>query len=56
MWIFTVTPDWIIHAILGLGIIGVILGFVLGFIPIIGKYKLPIQIISILILSLGLYL
>lgn len=56
MWIFTVTPDWIIHAILGLGIIGVIIGFVLGFIPIIGKYKLPIQIISILILSLGLYL
>jgi hypothetical protein len=56
MWIFTITPDWVIHTILGIGIVGVILGFVLGFMPFIGKYKLPIQIISILILSLGLYL
>jgi hypothetical protein len=37
-------------------VIGTIAGFVLGFIPFIGKYKLPIQIISLLLLSLGVYL
>lgn len=56
MWIFTITPDWVIHLILGLGILGTIAGFVLGFMPVIGRYKLPIQIISIVILSFGLYL
>ena len=56
MWILSILPDWAIHLILSAGIIGVIAGFVLGFIPFIGKYKLPIQIISILILVLGVYL
>jgi len=56
MWILSVLPSYAIHGLLTAGIIGVILGFVLGFIPIIGKYKLPIQIISILILTLALYL
>jgi len=36
--------------------LGTIAGFVLGFIPLISKYKLPIQIISLLLLSLGVYL
>ena len=56
MWIFTVLPDAIIHVIFGLGVLGLVAGFVLGFIPIINKYKLPIQIISILVFALGLYL
>lgn len=48
--------DTIIHLVLAAGVIGLIAGFVLGFIPIIGKYKLPIQIISILLFALGVYL
>ena len=56
MWIFTVLPDAMIHLILTLGILGVIAGFLLGFIPLVKKYKLAIQIISILVMSLGLYL
>ena len=56
MWILSVLPDYVIHLLLTVGIVGVILGFVLGFIPLIGKYKLPIQIISILVLTLALYL
>jgi len=56
MWILTILPDWVIHAILGLGVMGVIAGFLLGFIPFIGKYKLPVQIISLLVLTLGVYL
>lgn len=56
MWIFTVITEYVVHAIFAVGVIGIIIGFVLGFIPIIGKYKLPIQIISLLVFTLGVYL
>lgn len=56
MWILSFLPDFLLHVILAVGIFGTIAGFVLGFIPIVNKYKLPIQICSLLILSLGLYL
>jgi hypothetical protein len=56
MWILSVLSDYAIHTIFGIGCLGVLLGFVLSFIPIIGRYKFPIQIISILILVLGVYL
>lgn len=56
MWILSVLPDVVLHLILVVGILGTSVGFVLGFIPFISKYKLPIQICSVLILSLGVYL
>jgi hypothetical protein len=56
MWIINWLPEFIVHLIFLAGIIGTIAGFVLGFIPFISKYKLPIQIISLLLLSLGVYL
>lgn len=56
MWIINWLPEFIVHLIFLAGIAGTIAGFVLGFIPLISKYKLPIQIISLLLLSLGVYL
>jgi len=56
MWIISVLPEWVFHAIFSVGLLGTIAGFVLGFIPLINKYKLPIQVISLLVLSLGIYL
>ena len=56
MWILTILPDAAIHIIFGLGILGTIAGFVLGFIPFVKTYKLAIQIISLLVLVLGVYL
>jgi hypothetical protein len=56
MWIINWLPETFIHIIFLAGVLGTIAGFVLGFIPFIGKYKLPIQIISLLLLSLGVYL
>jgi len=56
MWIIKFLPEFIVHMIFLIGVLGTIAGFVLNFIPFISKYKLPVQIISILILSLGLYL
>lgn len=56
MWIFTFAPDWVIHLIFSVGLLGVIAGFVLGFIPFINRYLLPIKIISLIIFAFGLYL
>lgn len=56
MWILSYIPDSVTHTIFVLGVLGTIVGFVLGFIPLVNRYKLPIQIISILILSFGLFL
>jgi hypothetical protein len=56
MWMINWLPEFFIHLILIAGLVGTIAGFVLGFIPMISKYKLPIQIISLLVLCLGIYL
>jgi hypothetical protein len=56
MWILSILPEWAFHLILSAGIIGTVVGFAMGMIPAIKQYKLPIQVISLLVLSLGLYL
>jgi hypothetical protein len=56
MWIFSVLPDIAIHAIFVIGLLGMISGIVLGFIPLVKQYKLAILVISGVILSFGLYL
>ena len=56
MWIISILPEWAFHLILSVGIIGTVAGFVLGMIPLVKQYKIPIQVISLLVLSLGLYL
>ena len=56
MWILSILPESAIHTIFGIGILGVIAGFVLGFVPFIKAYKLAIQVISILLLVFGVYL
>lgn len=56
MWIFTIMPEWVIHFITGIGFIGLVLAFVLGFVPFIKKYSLPLKIISFLFFVFGAYL
>jgi hypothetical protein len=56
MWILTVLPEWVTHAIFAIGVLGTIAGFVLGFVPFVRAYKFAIQVISLLILTLGVYL
>ena len=56
MWILSILPDAAIHIIFGLGILGTIAGFVLGFIPFVKTYQFAIQICSIVILVFGVYL
>lgn len=56
MWIISLLPNTAIHLILTISILGLIAGFVLGFIPLIGRYKLPIQLISLLLFAFSLYI
>ncbi len=48
-------PNWIFHAILLAGVLGLVASFVLKFIPFISTYTLPIQVGSILLLVLGVW-
>ena len=56
MFIISFLPNWILHAITIAGVLGTLVGFVLGMIPLIKTYIIPIRVISILLLCLGLYL
>jgi hypothetical protein len=56
MFILSILPDAAIHLIFGLGILGTLAGFVLGFIPFVKAYQSAIQICSIIVLVLGVYL
>ena len=56
MWIFSVFGDIVIHGIFLAGVLFTLAGFVLGFIPFISKYKIPLQIVGLLTLVFGAYL
>lgn len=56
MWIFEWLPDAVTHIIFLVGALGVFAGFVLTFIPFVKQYKLAIQITSLFIFTLGVYL
>lgn len=55
MWILNLFPFWFFHFITLVGVVGLVAGFVLGMIPLINKYKLPIQVFSLLLLVFGIY-
>lgn len=59
MWLLHLLPSsfllWVINILLIVGISGILLGFFIKFIPLVNKYRLPLQIASILIFCLGLY-
>lgn len=60
MWILNFLPDsfliLVVHAITLLGIIGLTVGFFLGFLPFIGMHSRVIKIVSTVILLAGVYL
>ncbi len=56
MWILSILPEAAIHIIFGLGILGTIAGFVLGFLMFMRPYRLAVQICGLLLLTFGVYL
>ena len=55
-WLLTLLPVWIIHAVLGLGVLGLLVAFFVQRIPFIKTYGYLIKIFSSLLLVLGLFL
>lgn len=60
MWAFSLIPDsvmtWIINLLLLGGLLGTVAGFFVKFIPFVNQYRRPVQVISILVLILGVWL
>ena len=56
MWILSITPDWVFHSILLAGVVGLFLAFILSFLPFIKRYKLIIQVVSLLLLTFGVFM
>ena len=55
MWLMNFLPNWIFHAILLAGVLGLIASLVLKFIPFFSTYRLPIQVGSILLMVVGVW-
>lgn len=56
MWILHFLPDWIFHALVMIGLAGVILGQFFSWVPFVGKYLIPFRILSVVILAFGLFM
>jgi len=56
MWILKFLPDWIFYIILLVGLAGLTASFVLKFIPLVSQYKIPIQVISGILIVFGVYM
>ena len=56
MWILNFLPEWVFHGLFLIGLLGTVAGFLLGMIPFIKKYLIPIRTISIVLLVVGTYL
>ena len=59
MWILHLLPDsfliYVINAICIAGAVATVLGFFLGWIPFVGRWKLPLQLLGIALLVAGVY-
>ena len=55
MWLMNFLPNWMFHAVLIVGVLGLISSFVLNFIPSFKLYHLPIQVLSVLLIAVGVW-
>lgn len=59
MWILHLLPDaliaWIVNLILIAGTVVTVAGFFVRFIPFVNTYRIPVQIVGILLLTAGVY-
>ncbi len=58
MWILQWLPWWLFYMVLALGLFGLVVTYLLKFIPlpIIHVYKTPLQIVSIILVVIGVYM
>ena len=55
-WLLIFLPEWIIHSLLGLGVLGLLVAFFVQRIPFIKTYGYLIKIVSSLLVVAGLFL
>jgi len=56
MFILKFLPDWIFYAVLLIGIAGAVASVVLKFIPFVSRYRIPIQVVSAVMIVFGVYM
>ena len=56
MWILSYLPTWIFYAIVVLGILGVVASYVLSMVPLVNQYKVPLQVVSIVVIAFGVFI
>jgi hypothetical protein len=58
-WVLSLIPDsfllWFINILLVVGLAGTVAGFFIKFIPFVNQYRLPVQIVSVILLVAGVY-
>jgi hypothetical protein len=59
MWILQFLPDsfilYVVYSAIALGVIGLLASYIIKVIPLLNIYRIPIQILSILLLTAGVY-
>ena len=59
MWFLHFIPDsfliWIVNITCIVGLSATVLGFFLGWVPFINRYKTPLQILGVVLLTVGVY-
>lgn len=55
-WILTLVPEFLIHLTLAVGLVGLFIATFVGKVPFINQYKLPIQIVALVLTLTGVYL
>ena len=59
MWILHLLPDsfliWVVNITCIVGLAATVGGFFLGWVPFVNRYKTPLQIIGIVLLTVGVY-
>lgn len=49
MWLLNWLPDFVFHGMLVIGLLALAASFVLGFIPFVAQYKIPMQVAGIIL-------
>jgi hypothetical protein len=56
MWILQWLPNWIFYGIFFAGLLGLLVTYVMKFIPLVYVYRTPIQAVSVILIALGTYM
>lgn len=59
MWLIHLLPDgiltWFVNIFLAIGIIATLVSFFVTILPLLDKYRLPAQVLSVILLTMGVY-